>query len=257
MGWIIQFINVLFLVVGGGTVGVGIYSMVKLQSNELTELVSIYLPVGIIVLGVAVMIISILGCCGAHKRSKFLLTAYFIIVFIIVVAQLGVIIAMYVYRDKVPDTLEDAWDDTKADDQTSIMKAFKCCGWKNSTDVKSGAKCPENSSAKPCAKKIDDFVEDHLLTISIAGIVLLVVELLGLVFSLWMCCGIGAAVDHEETKALISDARRHRHEYQRAPKSYENKYAGDRFPNPIQTERVEEHHHHEASQKSQPSDWSF
>jgi len=262
MGLLVQIINLIFMIGGLGVVGLGIYVMVKL--HELNSLLTISLPVGIIVLGGVVFFISFVGCLAARRKNKCWLTVYFIVLFLIAVSQIGVVIALYIYKDNIPDKLEDAWKDIKSGDQETIQNSFHCCGWNEKTPSKPDTTCKQKYNGTFCEHKVEDLVEDNLLWISIGGIALLVMEALGLVFSCWMCCGIREAEDDMEGAALLSDARRDRqHKYGDRSTPRENKYRDHNyFPDPINTSQASnsfDHHHHSGARDSHDSnlEWTI
>ena len=101
---------------------------------------------------------------------------------------------------------------------------------------------PHNSTKNQiyCLDSLDDQINAHTNDVAIAALILGLVEILGLLALVCMCCSLRNAKEDHDTQALISDSRRNRSDYKYAavPQSAytpsANKYASnsDRFPQP-------------------------
>lgn len=123
--------NILFLLLGAGLVGLGIFAQLHGQTGKIVPMT---IPIALIVLGAFVIAVSFFGCCGASVESKCLLTIYFIVLFLIIASQLGVGLGAYFYRHNTYKTdasndLHKAW--VKADNASRnwTQNALKCCGY--------------------------------------------------------------------------------------------------------------------------------
>jgi len=149
--FIVFFFNFLVFVGGIAVLGVGIWSLV--DSNALGEIGTIlgqdmfstatYI---LIAVGVILLLLGFLGCCGAWKESKCLLGLFFFILFIMFIVLLAGGILAFVYNDKVKSALEkemnttlvEKYDDTSKDkdiiaftDAWNVLQTtYKCCGIK-------------------------------------------------------------------------------------------------------------------------------
>ncbi|KAF0032311.1 hypothetical protein F2P81_014601 [Scophthalmus maximus] len=150
------FNGVIFLA-GGAILAVGIW--VKVDSGsilgflgkienappELRQVLNVgYL---LIALGVLLVVIGFLGCCGAVRESKCMLMLFFIIVLLVFIAEVAGAVVILVFRPLADELFQKlgtaAVQNIKADyganpDITGLwnttMDTLKCCGFYNSSD---------------------------------------------------------------------------------------------------------------------------
>ncbi|CAB3228746.1 unnamed protein product [Arctia plantaginis] len=138
-------INVATFLGGITALGIGLwvwidrsFSDTLVRSNMFSSSVAV-----VVFMGLAVILLSILGCCGAVMEVKCMLLSYFILVLIICVVLLVGGILPFVFREQVVKTLEremyaaipyygirreytKSWDDTHT--------YLQCCGVKGPED---------------------------------------------------------------------------------------------------------------------------
>uniref|UniRef100_A0A665X7P4 Tetraspanin n=1 Tax=Echeneis naucrates TaxID=173247 RepID=A0A665X7P4_ECHNA len=132
---------------GAAILGVGIWVKVDAGSlldvlhtidnaaSGISQLVNVsYL---LIALGVVLVVIGFLGCCGAIRESRCMLLTFFSIVLIIFLAEVAGAVVLLVFKDLVSD-VKKSLDYGKDEGVTSLwnatMEEFHCCGYKNYTD---------------------------------------------------------------------------------------------------------------------------
>merc|ERR1740128_677204 len=117
--------NILFSVAGLLLIGIGAYTQIQ-ASDYLNFLGNGYVntPIFIIIVGGVILLISILGCCGAGKESKCLIYTYSVILLVIVLAQLGAAIAAFFLKGDVETVI-----------QKNMMKGMTNYGAKGSEGV--------------------------------------------------------------------------------------------------------------------------
>jgi len=135
--------NILIFILSWTIVGLGIWALVNKSSfldllNEADVSIPIYNSAVIIFLIVAsvAVIISCLGCCGAYKEIKWMLTVYFVVVLgLLILIVVGTIIAMTQGLEALKDPLIDSlskYDETRktALEQTwdQTQTNLQCCG---------------------------------------------------------------------------------------------------------------------------------
>ncbi|XP_029365474.1 tetraspanin-1-like [Echeneis naucrates] len=144
-------------VAGAAILGVGIWVKVDAGSlldvlhtidnaaSGISQLVNVsYL---LIALGVVLVVIGFLGCCGAIRESRCMLLTFFSIVLIIFLAEVAGAVVLLVFKDLAKDLLSALEKDViksiredygKDEGVTSLwnatMEEFHCCGYKNYTD---------------------------------------------------------------------------------------------------------------------------
>ncbi|XP_072319287.1 tetraspanin 34a [Eucyclogobius newberryi] len=104
----------------------------------------------LIAVGVVLLVIGFLGCCGAVRESRCMLLTFFSIVLIIFIIEVAGAIVLLVFEDLAAALiggLEDEVrsdiaknygnDDKVTDLWNATMEQFKCCGFKNYTDFDS------------------------------------------------------------------------------------------------------------------------
>eukprot|EP00010_Vexillifera_abyssalis_P000126 CAMPEP_0201560468 /NCGR_PEP_ID=MMETSP0173_2-20130828/78287_1 /ASSEMBLY_ACC=CAM_ASM_000268 /TAXON_ID=218659 /ORGANISM="Vexillifera sp., Strain DIVA3 564/2" /LENGTH=357 /DNA_ID=CAMNT_0047974921 /DNA_START=69 /DNA_END=1143 /DNA_ORIENTATION=+ len=129
---IVYGINLLFLIFGILLVAAGAYAFVEL--GEITEFVNIPLSIALIALGGCVVILSFVGCLGAYCQMRTLLKFYLFFLLLVVLAQIGVGVAVYFKKDSVVHEMDKTWN--KADDElrSYVQHKFDCCGWETIYD---------------------------------------------------------------------------------------------------------------------------
>ncbi|KAM9705856.1 tetraspanin-9-like [Menidia menidia] len=208
--------NLLFWLGGCGLLGVGVWLSVS-QGSFATlspSFPSLSAANLIIILGTVVMVTGFLGCLGAIKENKCLLLSFFIVLLIILLAELILLILFFVYTDKVRENarrdlkeglvlygtennagLRDAWN--------TIQRDWSCCGVLTHSDwytalhesmvpdsccqlVYQG--CGRNASnafwKHGCYQKFEGWLDDNKHLMGTIAMCVLVVQLLGMAFSM-------------------------------------------------------------------------
>ncbi|KAF7711837.1 hypothetical protein HF521_000848 [Silurus meridionalis] len=144
--------NLLILVGGGGLIAVGFWLRLTgdvLGSNALgvfsiNAINTIKVDIYFIVVGIIMVLLGFLGCCGAKKESKCLLIMFFSIIVIIFISELTLGMFALAYSTHIK-TFLSSWGKPVLQDQygrdfhfTSLwnmtMTKLDCCGFNNYTD---------------------------------------------------------------------------------------------------------------------------
>jgi len=183
-------LNIFFLLLGAGLIGLGAYTMTQLKFGNLYKLIDIPWPIGTIAVGGFVLLLSLFGCCGALKDSRLLLGLYFTFLFLIVGAQIFLVVYSYQFNSNgsLDNALSTGWAKADNDLKNWTQNYFKCCGFLDSTDNPS-LPCQPNVTIG-CKDKVKEYIEDNVKVVQIAGIVIASVQFIGLLFSLCLCCSI-------------------------------------------------------------------
>eukprot|EP00112_Aurelia_sp_Birch-Aquarium-sp1_P002691 Seg130.2 transcript_id=Seg130.2/GoldUCD/mRNA.D3Y31 product="CD151 antigen" protein_id=Seg130.2/GoldUCD/D3Y31 len=221
--------NFVFWIAGIGVLGVGIWSRIEakdydsfLGSGGLTSAANI-----MIAAGVFVMIVGFVGCCGALKENKWLLTTYFVLLLLIFILEIAAGIFAYVKRDQVTKAVtknikkivtDNYGKSSKADKAftTAVDKLqtkMKCCGvngpgdWNNTAwskipankpyvtpksccKVQNSANCQKlvaDSYSKGCVDAMKSYVKSHIAIIGGIGVGIAFIQILGMVFAMCLC----------------------------------------------------------------------
>lgn len=178
----------------------------------------------VIGVGVVIVVISFLGCCGALKENACMLNMFLALLMIILIAEIAVGYLAFDNRGKFEKAakknalksleessnntlIRQAWDDI----QTSLL----CCGVNNYTDYTTlkvdipkscckkelgpNVKCGEGVdgfNGDGCYEKMKDFVEGNSLTFGVTALLVAFVEVAGIIFA---CCLRSAVLERYET----------------------------------------------------------
>ncbi|XP_064635741.1 CD9 antigen-like [Lineus longissimus] len=202
--------NFLFWLLGCAILGVGIWVRVDPQFSQYIQHVNLkelYTAAYILIaVGVIIMVLGFLGCCGAIRESQCMLVTFFIFLFVIFVVLLAAGIWAVVnknsFRDKVNEFISDDVRKTKAGDalaeqrMDNLQESLKCCGAGSVLDygLSPPKSCFEDNSKIPytegCTDKLFKFVSDNLLVVAGVAIGIGLVMLFGMIFSMMLCCSI-------------------------------------------------------------------
>ncbi|ERE91702.1 CD63 antigen isoform X1 [Cricetulus griseus] len=174
------------------------------------------LPVVIIAVGAFLFLVAFVGCCGACKENYCLMITFAIFLSLIMLVEVAVAIAGYVFRDKVKSefnkNFRQQMQNYLKDNKTALVldgwqKEFECCGANNYTDwenitgmpkdrvpdsccinitVGCGIDFKENKiHTQGCVENIGVWLRKNVLLVAAAALGIAFVEILGIIFS---CC---------------------------------------------------------------------
>ncbi|XP_042534685.1 leukocyte surface antigen CD53 isoform X1 [Dipodomys spectabilis] len=194
--------NLLFWVFGCCILGFGIYFLVHNNFGVLFHKLP-FLTLGnvLVIVGSIIMVVAFLGCMGSIKENKCLLMSFFILLLIILLAEVTLAILLFVYEQKlnkyVSEGLNDSIQRYHSDNSTKVAWDFiqtllNCCGVNGTSDWTSGppASCPSNPEVKGCYMKVQQWFYSNFLYIGIITICVCVIQVLGMSFALTLNCQI-------------------------------------------------------------------
>ncbi|XP_026183208.1 tetraspanin-9 [Mastacembelus armatus] len=209
--FLLFFFNFLFWLSGCIILGVSIYLKVNKDGNQITNesLPGIDLMIAI---GVIIMALGFLGCCGAIRENRCMLLLFFISLLIIFILLLAAGILGAVGENKVNGWVKDRLnkfvplssqpENVKADLQ-KLQQELKCCGLVNGpadwgTD-QSSCRCNSTISdctttpqfTTPCSTQIIDLLQKHMEVVLGIAFAIAILLIFGMVFSMILYCQIG------------------------------------------------------------------
>ncbi|XP_036845005.1 CD9 antigen isoform X1 [Oncorhynchus mykiss] len=145
----------------------------------------------LIIAGSLVMLVGFFGCCGAIRESQCLLGSFFACLLIIFGAEVAAGVFGFLNKDKIIEDVQNyyikSYNDNKNNNtmiQNSYHKVLNCCGTSQSF-------CPEApADTKDCEVGIKEFFNSKLYIIGYVGIGIAGVMVIGMIFSMVLCCAI-------------------------------------------------------------------
>ncbi|KAM7367369.1 hypothetical protein PAMP_015274 [Pampus punctatissimus] len=209
--YLLFFFNLLFWLSGCIILGVSIYLKVSKDGNLITNesLPGIDLMIAI---GVIIMLLGFLGCCGAIKENRCMLLLFFISLLIIFVLLLAAGILGAVDGKKVKDWVKERLTKfTPLSDQPEnvrkdlerLQQELKCCGlvngpsdWQKIPDsCRCNATDTECSSSRvystPCSTQVIRLMEKNMEVVVGIAFAIAILLISGMVFSMILYCQIG------------------------------------------------------------------
>jgi hypothetical protein len=183
--------NVILWVLGILLIAFGGYSVDGLKG--VSELYSISLPAGVIVLGVFFVALTILGCYASYKERVGGLAIYTILMLILLICLIGIGGGTFKYRSEVMEKFGDAWEDASEGTRNVTQKYFNCCGWNSTSDFPApnclkydnGTWVPEPHK-EPCKDKIVNFARKYLYVAACAALVIGLIEFVAVLVSVFL-----------------------------------------------------------------------
>ncbi|XP_042280958.1 CD82 antigen [Thunnus maccoyii] len=104
--------NCIFLALGVSVAGCAVWILFD-RGSFLTVVSSVELKTvgaGLLVIGGVVMVVSVVGCLGAHSENRFLLLMYMGLLIVLVLGQLFITLLLLINRRKIKESLDEAVD---------------------------------------------------------------------------------------------------------------------------------------------------
>ncbi|CAH8430396.1 unnamed protein product [Schistosoma rodhaini] len=179
-------------------VGTGAYMQVKSrQYGDNLHIVWYAVPITVIAIGVIVLIVSFLGCCGAIKENVYMLYLYSFLLIVLLVAELAVSIIAFVYRQEIDKGLEKSM--TSAINNSTkevtvfmdlVQSSFQCCGVKGPKDYIEGApqSCKKEKTVfnEGCVSVFAAFLKRNLIIIGLVAFGVCFLQLLTAIITWFM-----------------------------------------------------------------------
>uniref|UniRef100_A0A8C4S2I5 Tetraspanin n=1 Tax=Erpetoichthys calabaricus TaxID=27687 RepID=A0A8C4S2I5_ERPCA len=202
--YLLFFFNFMFWLVGSLVLAIGLWlrfdpvttAIFQTDNSPQTYFLGVYILVGA---GGLMMLVGFFGCCGAVRESQCLLGSFFACLLVIFAAEIAASVFGFLNKDKIIDEIQKSYDEAyeayqKNENQNETLIIYQtslsCCG---KPDVKNDEKfqktCPENTE-KTCDEAIKNYFKDQFYIIGYVGIGIAGVMIIGMIFSMVLCCAI-------------------------------------------------------------------
>ncbi|XP_078671335.1 tetraspanin-2-like [Branchiostoma floridae x Branchiostoma belcheri] len=208
--------NLIFWLAGIGLLAFGIWLRLD---NDIAKIVSLDLPwfynATYVMMGVGgfTMIMGFLGCCGAMKENKCMLTMYTICLGLVFIAEIAGGVVAFVYRNNLNTWVDEAFSgvldgqqiesltqDTR-DAIITLQTQFTCCGLTNPNnwaDPSAQPSCPcpaaDQGTNKcevvggteyrlSCVDELKLYLEQNIVIVGAVALAVAAVEIFGIIFA--------------------------------------------------------------------------
>ncbi|XP_058860899.1 CD9 antigen-like [Acipenser ruthenus] len=196
--------NFIFWVVGSMVLAVGLWlrfdstttSIFEVESSPTTFFIGVYILIGA---GTLIMLVGFFGCCGAVRESQCLLGLFFSSILVIFAAEVAAGVFGFMNKDTIVSEIKDVYTSAVKDFNqdyssnhtlTVFHEELKCCGDGTlDRDTNVGRLCTKGDE-KSCLVAIEEFFNGKLYIIGYVGIGIAGVMIIGMVFSMVLCCAI-------------------------------------------------------------------
>ncbi|KAK3547553.1 hypothetical protein QTP86_024716 [Hemibagrus guttatus] len=137
------------------------------------------------------MLVGFFGCCGAVRESQCLL-GFFACLLIIFAAEVAAGVFGFLNKDTIIKDIQafyklSAKDSNSTDILDSYHRVLNCCG----TEESHKTQCSDRSrDTQNCEVAIEEFFNSKLFIIGYVGIGIAGVMIIGMIFSMVLCCAI-------------------------------------------------------------------
>jgi len=163
-------VNLLIFLCGAAIVTAGAVAHVYLADYDVfMEGQVVASSVVLIAVGVLVVLVAFLGCCGACVENSCMMKAYGALLLVFFICEIGIGVAAYVYKGDVQDWIKDGMNKTIVDYGKSdfesvktswdiIQPNLKCCGVESYKDWTNAFKVSDVADSVPasCCKNLED-----------------------------------------------------------------------------------------------------
>jgi len=238
---LVIFFNVLFLLIGLGLLGYGIYLQLTLEGYEaILGHESINPGTFLIIIGGTMIIVAFFGCCGAWFENPCMLRTFAALITLLLLLQVIFVLVVYFQRDTIRKHMEETLKDYDTNNATekepitklwdTMQQSYGCCGVNRTDDwedVYKGSSHPNSVPDSCCIVETRGCGEDvfkinpddkniypqgcyvKLSTDSVLwgvlGGVLLVVQLLAIIVSCCMARRKSAGADESYNMVNMDD----------------------------------------------------
>lgn len=156
--------------------------------RDLDPILSSSLPIGLVVMGVALAVVGAIAIFGAFCWGEVILLLNLVLLLVVLLCQIGLSAGIYVEAQNSNSEFRKSWHRNSFSDEkrVELQDTFGCCGYANASDAPGvgGGNCTERSNGdirSGCGPKMVDFWNYQLEVAGIMGLVCAAFEAIGAV----------------------------------------------------------------------------
>ncbi|KAJ8370357.1 hypothetical protein SKAU_G00103850 [Synaphobranchus kaupii] len=191
--------NFIFWLVGSLVLAVGLWlrfdpdtvSLLNEEGAPDTFFIGVYILIGA---GGLMMLVGFFGCCGAVRESQCLLGSFFACLLVIFGAEVAAGVFGFLNKEKIIEEVQNFYSKSVNDNNngTAIASIYhrvlNCCGTKEPLNT---SICLDTTAdTQDCTSAITEFFNSKLYMIGYVGIGIAGVMIIGMIFSMVLCCAI-------------------------------------------------------------------
>ncbi|XP_059383263.1 CD9 antigen-like [Carassius carassius] len=187
--------NFIFWLIGSLVLAVGLW--LRLDPNTVSLLgedgpetffIGVYI---LIVAGALVMLVGFFGCCGAVRESQCLLGLFFACLLVIFGAEVAAGVFGFLNKDEIIKEIKQFYEESaRINGSNETIQSYhlilNCCG---SPSTRTSL-CQDVESNQTCDVAIEEFFNSKLFVVGYVGIGIAGVMIIGMIFSMVLCCAI-------------------------------------------------------------------
>ncbi|XP_068614529.1 tetraspanin-2-like [Brachionichthys hirsutus] len=194
--------NFIFWLSGLLVLAVGLWLRFDVETVELltgdeapdTFFIAVYILLGA---GGLMMIVGFFGCFGAVRESQCLLASFFACLVIIFAAEIAAGVFGFINKEQIIEEVQKFYSSSVSDISSSngtavalvYHETLNCCG--GSASDTSDTLCADMpDDTQDCLTAISNFFNEKLHVLGYVGIGVAGVMILGMIFSMVLCCAI-------------------------------------------------------------------
>ncbi|XP_016369158.1 CD9 antigen [Sinocyclocheilus rhinocerous] len=187
--------NFIFWLMGSLVLAVGLWLRLDPNTVSLLEeggpdtfFIGVYI---LIAAGGLVMLVGFFGCCGAVRESQCLLGLFFACLLVIFGAEVAAGVFGFLNKDEIIKEIKQFYDESAGNNgNNATVQSYhiilNCCG---SPSTQSSL-CQDVVSNQTCHEAIEEFFSSKLFIVGYVGIGIAGVMIIGMIFSMVLCCAI-------------------------------------------------------------------
>jgi len=179
-------VNVVFLIFSIVLMSLGTVA----YNTNVGSLAGSSIPQGIIALGVFVLFLSLLGCVGAWRESRFALGCYFFFLMLLTLLLFAVGLGVYSERSQASNYIQEGWVLASNGVRVSLQNYYGCCGLSTNQSL-AGFPCPPNNQTLPqCLSILTDAFYNNFTPMAGSAVAFAVLMFVSMVFVCFLIRGI-------------------------------------------------------------------